>query len=167
MPGDYAAAEAMKALSLGLHVMLFSDNVDIDEELAVKRHAEGVSEDVKAISPILWVQNRITPNKVGKCKSARQTSAPSSMLCTRLSNNWGAKSIVRLDALRKQRDLTEHSGAIPFPTRRLRNACRRPKRCMAQPLPFTAQLTIGHARAPRCPPTSTLFPPTPPVRPTR
>jgi hypothetical protein len=73
VPGDYAAAEAMKALSLGLHVMLFSDNVDIDEELAVKRHAEGVSEDVKAISPILWVQNRITPNKVGKCKSARQT----------------------------------------------------------------------------------------------
>jgi len=110
VPGDYAAAEAMKALSLGLHVMLFSDNVDIDEELAVKRHAEGVSEDVKAISPILWVQNRITPNKVGKCKSARQTSAPSSMLCTRLSNYWGAKSIVRLDALRKQRDLTEHTG---------------------------------------------------------
>ena len=40
VPGDYAAAEAMKALSLGLHVMLFSDNVGIDEELAVKRHAE-------------------------------------------------------------------------------------------------------------------------------
>ena len=27
VPGDYAAAEAMKALALGLHVMLFSDNV--------------------------------------------------------------------------------------------------------------------------------------------
>ena len=27
VPGDYAAAEAMKALRLGLHVMLFSDNV--------------------------------------------------------------------------------------------------------------------------------------------
>ena len=40
VPGDYAAAEAMKALSLGLHVMLFSDNVDIGQELAIKRHAE-------------------------------------------------------------------------------------------------------------------------------
>lgn len=40
VPGDYAAAEAMKALSLGLHVMLFSDNVGIDEERLVKRHAQ-------------------------------------------------------------------------------------------------------------------------------
>jgi len=40
VPGDYAAAEAMKALSLGLHVMLFSDNVGIDEEGTIKRHAE-------------------------------------------------------------------------------------------------------------------------------
>jgi FdrA protein len=40
VPGDYAAAEAMKALSLGLHVMLFSDNVGIDEERAVKQYAE-------------------------------------------------------------------------------------------------------------------------------
>src|SRR6476661_920381 len=40
VPGDYAAAEAMKALSLELHVMLFSDNVGIEQELAIKRHAE-------------------------------------------------------------------------------------------------------------------------------
>ena len=40
VPGDYAAAEAMKALSLGLHVMLFSDNVGVDQEVAVKRHAD-------------------------------------------------------------------------------------------------------------------------------
>ena len=36
VPGDYAAAEAMKALALGLHVMLFSDNVSIAEERAIK-----------------------------------------------------------------------------------------------------------------------------------
>ncbi|HTP72447.1 MAG TPA: acyl-CoA synthetase FdrA [Burkholderiaceae bacterium] len=36
VPGDYAAAEAMKALALGLHVMLFSDNVPLAEERAVK-----------------------------------------------------------------------------------------------------------------------------------
>jgi len=39
VPGDYAAAEAMKALSLGLHVMLFSDNVPIAEEKAIKQRA--------------------------------------------------------------------------------------------------------------------------------
>ena len=39
VPGDYAAAEAMKALALGLHVMLFSDNVSIAEERAIKTFA--------------------------------------------------------------------------------------------------------------------------------
>jgi succinyl-CoA synthetase alpha subunit len=39
VPGDYAAAEALKALKLGLHVLLFSDNVPIDEERAVKMYA--------------------------------------------------------------------------------------------------------------------------------
>jgi succinyl-CoA synthetase alpha subunit len=38
-PGDYAAAEAMKALRLGLNVMLFSDNVAIADEIALKRYA--------------------------------------------------------------------------------------------------------------------------------
>ena len=36
VPGDYAAAEAMKALALGLHVMLFSDNVSLAEERTIK-----------------------------------------------------------------------------------------------------------------------------------
>jgi FdrA protein len=40
VPGDYAAAEAMKALNLGLHVMLFSDNVALADEVALKRHAK-------------------------------------------------------------------------------------------------------------------------------
>jgi succinyl-CoA synthetase alpha subunit len=39
VPGDYAAAEAMKALRLGMHVMLFSDNVPPDSELALKTYA--------------------------------------------------------------------------------------------------------------------------------
>ena len=39
VPGEYAAAEAMKALSLGLHVMLFSDNVDVEDERAIKQAA--------------------------------------------------------------------------------------------------------------------------------
>ena len=35
-PGDYAAAEAMKALRLGLNVMLFSDNVALADEIELK-----------------------------------------------------------------------------------------------------------------------------------
>jgi succinyl-CoA synthetase alpha subunit len=35
-PGDYAAAEAEKALGLGLHVMIFSDNVAIEDEARLK-----------------------------------------------------------------------------------------------------------------------------------
>lgn len=39
VPGEYAAAEAMKALRLGLNVMLFSDNVSLADEVALKRDA--------------------------------------------------------------------------------------------------------------------------------
>jgi len=38
-PGEYAAAEAMKALRLGLNVMLFSDNVSLEDEIALKDFA--------------------------------------------------------------------------------------------------------------------------------
>ena len=38
-PGEYAGAEAMKALRLGLNVMLFSDNVALEDEIALKRYA--------------------------------------------------------------------------------------------------------------------------------
>lgn len=39
VPGAYAALEAAKALQAGLHVFLFSDNVSLDEELALKKLA--------------------------------------------------------------------------------------------------------------------------------
>ncbi len=38
-PGEYAAAEARKALQLGLHVMMFSDNVSMEEEIPLKQYA--------------------------------------------------------------------------------------------------------------------------------
>ncbi len=37
--GQYAAAEAWEALKNGLHVFLFSDNVDIEDEVALKKYA--------------------------------------------------------------------------------------------------------------------------------
>lgn len=39
VPGDFAAAEARKALMCGLNVMVFSDNVAIEEERALKEEA--------------------------------------------------------------------------------------------------------------------------------
>ena len=39
VPGEYAAAEARRALERGLHAMVFSDNVPIEEEVALKRFA--------------------------------------------------------------------------------------------------------------------------------
>jgi FdrA protein len=39
VPGQYAAHEARQALLAGLHVFLFSDNVPLDEEVALKRLA--------------------------------------------------------------------------------------------------------------------------------
>jgi FdrA protein len=39
-PGEYACAEALKALALGLNVMLFSDNVTLDDEVMLKRFAQ-------------------------------------------------------------------------------------------------------------------------------
>ncbi len=39
VPGDFAAAEARKALRRGLHVMMFSDNVAVADEVALKSEA--------------------------------------------------------------------------------------------------------------------------------
>lgn len=38
-PGSFAAAEALKALKLGMNAMIFSDNVPENEEIAIKRYA--------------------------------------------------------------------------------------------------------------------------------
>jgi FdrA protein len=39
VPGEYAALEAHKALARGLDVLLFSDNVSVADEIALKEHA--------------------------------------------------------------------------------------------------------------------------------
>ena len=39
VPGPFAAREARRALARGLHVLVFSDNVPVDEEVALKREA--------------------------------------------------------------------------------------------------------------------------------
>lgn len=39
VPGDYAPLEARRALQRGMHVLMFSDNVPLQEELALKTYA--------------------------------------------------------------------------------------------------------------------------------
>jgi FdrA protein len=42
VPGEFAALEAHKALSAGMHVLLFSDNVPLEDEIALKQRAAGL-----------------------------------------------------------------------------------------------------------------------------
>ncbi|MCF8009476.1 MAG: acyl-CoA synthetase FdrA [Halanaerobiales bacterium] len=49
VPGEYAAREARKALNRGLHVMLFSDNVSVEDEIALKELA--VEKDLLLMGP--------------------------------------------------------------------------------------------------------------------
>lgn len=39
VPGEFAAGEARRAMRCGLHVMIFSDNVPLQDEIALKREA--------------------------------------------------------------------------------------------------------------------------------
>src|SRR5262249_18139579 len=40
LPGEFAAAEARRAINNGLHVLVFSDNVPIADEVALKKEAQ-------------------------------------------------------------------------------------------------------------------------------
>lgn len=48
-PGEYAFADAVDALDAGLHTMVFSDNVPVEQELALKVYAERA--DVLVMGP--------------------------------------------------------------------------------------------------------------------
>ncbi|MBI5836865.1 MAG: acyl-CoA synthetase FdrA [Candidatus Eisenbacteria bacterium] len=49
VPGAHAAREARRALALGRHVMLFSDNVPLEDEIALKR--EGAARGLLVMGP--------------------------------------------------------------------------------------------------------------------
>lgn len=73
VPGDYAAAEALKALAGGLHVMLFSDNVPVEQEAFLKD--EAARRGLLLLGPdcgtsvvhgtALGFANRVAPGPVG------------------------------------------------------------------------------------------------------
>ncbi|SET54375.1 acyl-CoA synthetase FdrA [Thorsellia anophelis] len=49
VPGEYAAGEALKALKLGLNVMMFSDNVSLEDEKLIKTYAQ--SQNLMVMGP--------------------------------------------------------------------------------------------------------------------
>lgn len=94
VPGPYAALEAHKALSAGLHVLLFSDNVALDDEVELKRRAAergllvmGPGAGTAALAGVgLGFANAVSPGRVGVVAAAG-TGAQEVMS---LLDRWGA-----------------------------------------------------------------------------
>ena len=73
VPGEHAFVEAMEALETGRHVMIFSDNVPVDQELILKRR--GAALDLLVMGPDcgtavvnglgLGFANSVSPGPVG------------------------------------------------------------------------------------------------------
>ncbi|HEX2052182.1 MAG TPA: hypothetical protein VHJ78_00465 [Actinomycetota bacterium] len=112
VPGDYAALEAHKALSAGLHVLLFSDNVPIQHEVELKDRATDLG--LLVMGPGagtamlggtgLGFANVVKPGRVGVVAAAG-TGAQEAMS---LLDRWGAgvSHVIGLGG----RDLTEDIG---------------------------------------------------------
>jgi len=93
VPGPYAALEAHKALSSGLHVLLFSDNVSIADEVSLKQRAHklgllvmGPGAGTAMLGRTgLGFSNRVKPGPVGVVAAAG-TGAQEAMS---LLDRWG------------------------------------------------------------------------------
>jgi FdrA protein len=93
VPGDYAALEAHKALSAGLHVLLFSDNVPLDEEVELKTRAESLgllvmgpgAGTARLGGTGLGFANQVGPGRVGVVAAAG--TGAQEVMC--LLDRWG------------------------------------------------------------------------------
>ncbi|MGH9125298.1 MAG: protein FdrA [Acidimicrobiales bacterium] len=94
VPGPYAALEAHKALTAGLHVLLFSDNVSLQEEVELKDRARALGRLVMGpgagtamlAGTGLGFANVVRPGRVGVVAAAG-TGAQEAMS---LLDQWGA-----------------------------------------------------------------------------
>jgi FdrA protein len=94
VPGPYAALEAHKALTRGLDVLLFSDNVSVADEIGLKRRARslgrlvmGPGAGTAALAGVgLGFSNRVAPGPVGVVAAAG-TGAQEVMT---LLHRWGS-----------------------------------------------------------------------------
>jgi FdrA protein len=93
VPGPYAALEAHKAMSAGLDVLLFSDNVSVDDEIELKRRAIDLGRLVMGpgagtamlAGTGLGFANRVSPGPIG-IVAAAGTGAQEVMS---LVDRWG------------------------------------------------------------------------------
>lgn len=93
VPGEYAALAAFEALGAGLHVLLFSDNVPVEKEIALKSYAR--SKGLLLMGPgagtamlggtCLGFSNAVAPGGVGVVAAAG-TGAQEAMC---LLDRWG------------------------------------------------------------------------------
>ncbi len=94
VPGPYAALEAHKALTRGLDVLLFSDNVALSDEIELKQRARslgrlvmGPGAGTAALAGVgLGFSNRVAPGPVGVVAAAG-TGAQEAMT---LLHRWGS-----------------------------------------------------------------------------
>src|SRR4029077_6323792 len=64
VPGPYAALAAHCALTAGLHVLLFSDNVPVSDEVALKRRASRLGRLVMGLAKENSISAEIVHNGV-------------------------------------------------------------------------------------------------------
>lgn len=114
VPGDYAALEAHQALTAGLHVLLFSDNVSVEAEVELKERAAGLG--LLVMGPgagtamlggtCLGFSNVVTPGPVAVVAAAG-TGAQEAMT---LLDRWGVgvSHVIGLGG----RDLTAAVGGL-------------------------------------------------------
>jgi FdrA protein len=112
VPGDYAALEAHKALSAGLDVLLFSDNVPVEAEITLKERAERLGRLVMGPGAgtamlgrtCLGFANIVRPGRIGVVAAAGTGAQEVATLLDR----WGAgvSHIIGLGG----RDLSEAVG---------------------------------------------------------
>jgi FdrA protein len=112
VPGEYAALAAFQALGAGLHVLLFSDNVPVEKEIALKSYAR--SRGLLLMGPgagtamlagtSLGFANVVAPGRVGVVAAAG-TGAQEAMC---LLDRWGVgvSQVIGLGG----RDLSEQVG---------------------------------------------------------
>ncbi len=114
VPGEYAALAAFQGLGLGLHVLLFSDNVPVAQEVALKRFAR--SRGLLVMGPGagtamlagtgLGFANVVRPGRVGVVAAAG-TGAQEAMS---LLDRWGVgvSQVIGVGG----RDLSEEVGGL-------------------------------------------------------
>jgi FdrA protein len=114
VPGEYAALEAHKALGAGMDVLLFSDNVSLEDEVALKRRAHALGRLVMGPGAgtaildglALGFANAVAPGRVGVVAAAGTGAQEVTVLVDRagagISRCYGTGG----------RDLKEEVGAV-------------------------------------------------------